>query len=352
MSVYGARVRMGRDLAEKALCASGRQSLFIRPIDVGGFPEAGSFSLVWATMPETPVEQLLATVLAHTAQLAGHRGQCRSASGLGVRTPWTLVSEARQLLRGGDTSLTDANRSLKDVLAYTVHGVPVGVQRDELTQALAELPWAVIVQSRVGRQDAVCLARPLGDYLLHHGGRASRKEEGQAQADQAGHYASKHASAFYSESTAPTQMDDPLASQDAWATYLGKQGRGAELAKGHKSAPGPATASPATSATTASSSSGVPANTSGSGSRPAAEVRVDVLAQRVSALETGQATMLQKQASTAGRIQSLGEQVSKDREQLEGKIDNMDKAMHNQFSEILAKLAELSSNKARRTGES
>eukprot|EP00971_Amphidinium_carterae_P350416 6491533-Amphidinium_carterae.1 len=61
MSVYGARVRMGRDLAEKALCASGRQSLFIRPIDVGGFPEAGSFSLVWATMPETPVEQLLAT---------------------------------------------------------------------------------------------------------------------------------------------------------------------------------------------------------------------------------------------------------------------------------------------------
>eukprot|EP00971_Amphidinium_carterae_P114370 2266056-Amphidinium_carterae.1 len=70
-------------------------------------------------MPETPVEQLLATVLAHTAQLAGHRGLRRSASGLGVRTPWTLVSDARQLLRGGDTSLTDANRSLKDVLAYT-----------------------------------------------------------------------------------------------------------------------------------------------------------------------------------------------------------------------------------------
>eukprot|EP00971_Amphidinium_carterae_P341165 6479845-Amphidinium_carterae.1 len=90
LSTYSARVRMGRDLAEKALGASGRQSLFVRPVDVGGFPEAGSFALVWATMPETPLEQLLATVLALTVQIPGHRGLCRSASGLGVRTPWPL----------------------------------------------------------------------------------------------------------------------------------------------------------------------------------------------------------------------------------------------------------------------
>eukprot|EP00971_Amphidinium_carterae_P135999 2694865-Amphidinium_carterae.1 len=104
-------------------------------------------------MPETPLEQLLATVIALTAQIPGHRGLCRSASGLGVRAPWPLVSEARKLLRGGDTSLTDANRALKDVLAFTVHGIPVGVQRDELAQALGELPWAVIVHSRIGRQE-------------------------------------------------------------------------------------------------------------------------------------------------------------------------------------------------------
>eukprot|EP00971_Amphidinium_carterae_P347028 6488838-Amphidinium_carterae.1 len=272
-------------------------------------------------MPETPVEQLLATVLAHTAQLAGHRGLCRSASGLGVRTPWTLVSEARQLLRGGDTSLTDANRSLKDVLAYTVHGVPVGVQRDELTQALAELPWPVIVHSRVGRQEykadvwhvSASAAPPEARFVWQGHSviicstteaelRGKRKDKPKQ---------TKRATTpprMPLPATAPTQMDDPLASQDAWATYLGKQGRGGELAKGHKPASGTVSASPATSAATASSSSGVPSNPLSSGPRPAAEVRVDVLAQRVSALETGQATMLQKQASTDGRIQSLGEQ--------------------------------------------
>eukprot|EP00971_Amphidinium_carterae_P189521 3761957-Amphidinium_carterae.2 len=367
MSVYSARVRMGRDLAEKALGASGRQSLFIRPIDVAGFPEAGAFSMVWATMPDTPVEQLLATVLALTVQLPGHRGLCRSASGLGVRTPWTLVSDARQLLRSGDSSLTEANRSLKDVLAFTVHGVPVGVQRDELAQALAELPWAVIVHSRLGRQEykadvwhVSAPAAPPSSRFIWQGHsviirsiadeelRGKRKERPQKPRGTPEKLVPQTALAAQ-----PTQLDEP--SQDAWATYLEKQGRGKELMGKRMERQAPSTQSlPASSSgthTSAPSSSGMGGMQS-SGTRPAAEVRVDVLAQRVSALETGQAKMLQQQASADGKLHGLSEQVARDREQLEGKIDGMDKSMNQQFSEILAKLGEMSSHKARRTGES
>eukprot|EP00971_Amphidinium_carterae_P165920 3288733-Amphidinium_carterae.4 len=352
LSVYSARVRMGRDLAEKALGTSGRQSLFIRPMDVGGFPEAGAFSLVWATMPETPLEQLLASVLAITTQIPGHRGLCRSASGLGVRAPWALVSEARALLRGGDTSLTEANRALKDVLAFTVHGVPVGVQRDELAQALAELPWPVIVHSRVGRQEyradvwhasasveppcsrfvwqshLVIIRRTTAEEL-----RGKRKEK-----PQKGRGVQSTVVPPTVLDSQPTQLEDPLMKRDAWATYLDKKGR----VKDVSSAP----------AAAASSSSGAMPATQLSTPKPAADVRVDVLAQRVSALETGQAQMLQKQAAADGQLRDLGQQATRDREQLEGKIDWLDKSMHQQFSEILAKLSEMSSNKARRTGES
>eukprot|EP00971_Amphidinium_carterae_P328998 6461208-Amphidinium_carterae.2 len=368
MSVYSARVRMGRDLAEKALGASGRQSLFIRPTDVAGFPEAGAFSLVWATMPDTLVEQLLATVLALTVQLPGHRGLCRSASGLGVRTPWTLVFDARQLLRGGDASLTEANRSLKDVLAFTLHGIPVGVQRDELAQALAELPWAVIVHARLGRQEykadvwhVTASAAPPTNRFIWQGHsviiraitdaelRDKRREKPQKNRGAPARSVPQTALA-----TPPTQLEDPT--QDAWATYLEKQGRGKELSKGGSrkewqppaSQPLPASSSGATASSASSGTGGAQA----AGVRPAAEVRVDVLAQRVSALETGQAKMLQQQAGTDGKLKSLGEQVTRDREQLEGKLDGLDKSMHQQFSEILAKLGEMSSHKARRTGES
>ena len=147
MTIWTAKVRLSSDLAEKALAASGVEALFVRPQDVAAVSSRDKYSIVWAARHDQASPARLATILEAAGHILGHRGLARSQSGVGLRTPWSAISEARKRLRPEDPRwLGGTNLDLCDRLTYVARGCPPSATALEVTKAMGELGWRVIPQ--------------------------------------------------------------------------------------------------------------------------------------------------------------------------------------------------------------
>ena len=149
---WSAKVRLSPELAEKAMSASGLESMFSRPLDVSSMGGREKFSIVWASRHDEASPARLASILEASSQILGNRGLARSLSGIGLRTPWTKISEARKKLKPEDPRWHGdviANIDLCDRLMYEARGCPPSATMAEMARAMKEIGWKAIPQRQL-----------------------------------------------------------------------------------------------------------------------------------------------------------------------------------------------------------
>ena len=147
--VWSARTQVKLETAERMMCSSGLEGAFTRPTDVTTAIAADTFTIVWSLKHNEANSTMLADLLAKAQSIAGHRGLARSTTGLGLRTPWTKVKEARALLRPEDPRLNANTLALHDHLLYRIEGCPIGTSAGDISRFTKEFRWLTIPQRRM-----------------------------------------------------------------------------------------------------------------------------------------------------------------------------------------------------------
>ena len=145
--MWTARTRLTLPFAEKALCGSGTDGLFVRPSDTSVFGGKDTYAIVWTVKHEVASTVELNQLLTCAGKILGHRGVARSLTGLGLRVPWSRIAEARKLLKPDHPMWTDQNIGIKDRLTYVVKNCPSGTSASDIVKAMNQLEWPVLPQA-------------------------------------------------------------------------------------------------------------------------------------------------------------------------------------------------------------
>ena len=95
---------------------------------------ASNYTIVWALRHEEAGPSELTAVLDKASQVPAHRGMARSAAGVGLRTPWERVKDARMLLRPKDPRYSQDTWALKDDRTFRLEGCPPGASTGDLAK--------------------------------------------------------------------------------------------------------------------------------------------------------------------------------------------------------------------------
>ena len=149
--MWTARTRLTLPFAEKALCGSGTDGLFVRPSDTSVFGGKDTYAIVWTVKHEVASTVELNQLLTCAGKILGHRGVARSLTGLGLRVPWSRIAEARKLLKPDHPMWTDQNIGIKDRLTYVVKNCPSGTSASDIVKAMNQLEWPVLPQRQLNK---------------------------------------------------------------------------------------------------------------------------------------------------------------------------------------------------------
>ena len=149
--MWSVRTRLTLPFAEKALCGSGTDGLFVRPSDTSVFGGKDTYAIVWTVKHEVASSVELNQLLTAAGKILGHRGVARSLTGLGLRVPWTRIAEARKILKPDHPMWTDQNIGIKDRLTYVVKNCPSGTSASDIVRAMHQLEWPVLPQRQLNK---------------------------------------------------------------------------------------------------------------------------------------------------------------------------------------------------------
>ena len=325
--VWSARIRLSQAVAEKLICSSGLEGLFVKHLNVVQLDDQSSHTIVWGPRHESASPSELTKFLEVAAQLPGHRGVARSMAGLGIRVLWKQVKTAREKLRGEDPSLCSDTMAMIDNRWFKLQGAPAGASTEEVRKFLLETGWKCIPhRKQVTRDTAVWYissdTEPV-NKCLKWGPLFLFLEEASAQEIR--------------EKRAETNKRRLKAvQQNAMGVPMGLQGKSVEQGEGTRDQKDPfLQADPWMQGRTRSDSGRV--DSSSQSSAGSARWRSTIASHsgptndpRVDALMTRMTTMEEKQHSLEDKVGRV-----------EGSIDQLNNSMSTQFREVLKSLAAL-----------
>ena len=301
--LWSCRLRLTMEDAEKIIGASGLDAMFTRATDPTAMHAHQDYTIVWSSRHQDAAPGVLTPLLHHARQIPGHRGAARSLAGIGLRTPWQKVREARTLLCPGDSRYHEGNIAIKDAQLYKAEGCPPGASSSDVAKFLKELPWQAFPQRRQVYKDtatwwissegpppATCLRWGTWNVVLHQ----EDQEELRRKRARANNKKMNATTKAVVESSAVKA--DPLHGHDPWARYAS-----------------------ARQATTAS----MPASSSTSVDTNFHDQRVSQLFTRMQAVETKHEALEQK-------VDNIG-----------AGVEQISSNMGTQFSQVLQAIAEL-----------
>ena len=146
--MWSARLRLSTPAAEKLLCMSGHDAVFVKPVIPHLLPAADKFTIIWGPRHIEACASSLATIIKRIEVVAGHRGLAHSAISLGLRAPWDRIQVAREAFAPGDARWTKENVGIRDDKHFVVQGVPPQASQSEVASMLRTSGWTAIPQRR------------------------------------------------------------------------------------------------------------------------------------------------------------------------------------------------------------